>query len=210
MNVCLKGMEHFYRYDELELKLCITFAYLGWSGILAVFLVQDKWPSNKKKGSFKFKLIDRIAFLLSVTIFIILTSTPSFPSFSNAKLNNFFSVEREPTLYFAYHLLPVMLWWYCLRQWPLLRQTMKHFRRRYAIWTLLLLIGIELLVGGFFHRWLLSVALLFLSVWPHWSQPQGKWQHHETVKMVWTFSFLILAFFPILPPVGKHNVPMLV
>ena len=73
MDMCLKGMEYFYRYDEFELKFCVTLAYLGWSGILSVFLIQDKWPSNKKKCSFKFKLVDRIAFAIAVIIFVILT-----------------------------------------------------------------------------------------------------------------------------------------
>lgn len=73
MDLCLQGMEHFYRYDEFQLKMCITLAYIGWAAILAVFLIQERTPASKKKGGRQFGLVDQIAFGLSVFIFIVLT-----------------------------------------------------------------------------------------------------------------------------------------
>lgn len=73
MDLYLQGMDYFYRYDEFQLKMCITLAYLGWAGILAVFLMKDRITPSKKKNGRKFRAIDQIVFVLSVLIFIILT-----------------------------------------------------------------------------------------------------------------------------------------
>ncbi|KAI9561539.1 hypothetical protein GHT06_012498 [Daphnia sinensis] len=194
MDLCLQGMEYFYRYDEFQLKMCITLAYIGWAAILVVFLIQERTPVPKKKYAKQFGLIDQIAFGLSIFIFIVLT------------------VEGVPFLYYAYHLLPLVLWWYCLRQSrQMLRQTVRLVRIRHFIWTVFLLGGLEFLVAGFFQRWFLSVGLIFLSLWPHWDQrSSSRWRHHEMFKSLWMFTFLILAMFPVFPPVGKHSFPILV
>lgn len=122
------------------------------------------------------------------------------------------SVEGVPFLYYAYHLLPLVLWWYCLRQSrKMLRQTVRLVRIRHFIWTVFLLGGLEFLVAGFFQRWFLSVGLIFLSLWPHWDQrSSSRWRHHEMFKSLWMFAFLVLAMFPVFPPVGKHSFPILV
>lgn len=73
MDLCLQGMEYFYRYDEFQLKMCITLAYIGWAAILVVFLIQERTPASKKKCGKQFGLIDQIAFGLSIFIFIVLT-----------------------------------------------------------------------------------------------------------------------------------------
>lgn len=73
MNLCLEGMDYFYRYDEFQLKSCITLAYVGWAGILVVLLLQDRVLTPKKKRGRKLRAIDQITFVLSVLIFIILT-----------------------------------------------------------------------------------------------------------------------------------------
>ncbi len=73
MDLYLQGMDYFYRYDEFQLKMCITLAYLGWAGILAVFLMKDQITPSKKKNGRKIRAIDQIVFVLSVLIFIILT-----------------------------------------------------------------------------------------------------------------------------------------
>lgn len=73
MDLCLQGMDYFYRYDEFQLKMCITMAYIGWAGILIVLLLQNRMPTPKKKRGRKFQAIDQITFVLSVLIFIILT-----------------------------------------------------------------------------------------------------------------------------------------
>jgi phosphatidylinositol glycan class N len=122
----------------------------------------------------------------------------------------FFLVEKSPVLYYTYHLLPLVLWWYSFRQSSSLLKAI-HLRWRYFAWTLLLILGIELLVAAFFYRWFLSVALCFLALWPHLSKDQSsKSNNHETFKTVWMFSCLLLAIFPVLPPVGKHSMPLLV
>ena len=113
-------------------------------------------------------------------------------------------------LYYAYHLLPLVLWWYSFRQSFTLIKAI-HFRRRYIAWIILLLIGLELLVVGFFYRWLLSLGLCFLALWPYLGQDQSsKSNNHEMFKTVWMFSCLLLAIFPVLPPVGKHSTPLVV
>lgn len=214
MDLCLQGMDYFYRYDEFQLKMCITLAYLGWAGILAVFLMKDRIPTSKKKNGHKFRAIDQIAFVLSVLIFIMLTGNLIIMKSVNRVFNQtcYLAVEGAPFLYYAYHLLPLVLWWYCLRQSTLmLRQAIRLVRTRHFVWTLMLLGGLEFLVAGFFHRWFLSVGLCFLSLWPHWNQHHSsRWRHHELFKNIWMFTFLVLAMFPVFPPVGKHSLPILV
>jgi hypothetical protein len=73
MDLCLQGMDYFYRYDEFQLKMFITLAYIGWAGILAVLVIQERVTTSKKKTGRQFQLIDQIVFVLSVFIFIVLT-----------------------------------------------------------------------------------------------------------------------------------------
>lgn len=84
MDLCLEGMDYFYRYDEFRLKMCITLAYIGWGGILVVWLLQRSHQlsaSKKKKRRTKFHTIDQIAFVLSVLVFVVLTGKTSLPPF---------------------------------------------------------------------------------------------------------------------------------
>ena len=75
MDLCLQGTDYFYRYDQLQLKICITLAYLGWAGVLVVFLIQIRLVGRigNRKSKQKFHPIDQILFALSILIFIILT-----------------------------------------------------------------------------------------------------------------------------------------
>ena len=52
-------------------------------------------------------------------------------------------------LYYAYHVLPLLTWWFCLRQISLLKTI--RIRPRYFIWIALLIAGMELLVAGMIH-----------------------------------------------------------
>ena len=49
IDLCLQGMDYFYRYDEFQLQMFITFAYIGWAGILIVFIIQERITTSKKK-----------------------------------------------------------------------------------------------------------------------------------------------------------------
>ena len=112
-----------------------------------------------------------------------------------------------PVQYYMYHVIQLGLWWFTLRQTSLI-QRMK-IRKRHVVWMLLLMVGVELLVAGFFFRWFLSIGLCFMALWPHWNSVSRS-RHHENLKVLWTFLCLILTFFPILPPVGKHSFPLVV
>ena len=77
MELCIQGKEYFHRYDQLQLKVCISLAYLGWASVLLTFLVQDRiyedtWMSCTKKFT-KIKLIDKVALVVAAVIFILLT-----------------------------------------------------------------------------------------------------------------------------------------
>jgi len=194
MSLCLQGTEFYHRYDQFQLKTCITIAYLGWASVLIVFLVQERIKhganfSRAAKKQPKFRLIDRILFPISILVFVILT------------------VEKASVLYYMYHLLPLLLWWYTLRQSSLFHRIKWH--KRYFVWIAALIIGIQVLVAGFFYRSFLSVGLCFLGLWPHWT-PVSRSSHHENLKFLWTILCVVLALFPMFPPVGNHSLPMLV
>jgi Phosphatidylinositolglycan class N (PIG-N) len=77
MELCIQGKEYFHRYDQLQLKVCISLAYLGWACVLLTFLVQDRiyedtWISCTKKCT-KIQLIDKVALVIAAIIFILLT-----------------------------------------------------------------------------------------------------------------------------------------
>lgn len=78
MGLCLQGTDYFYRYDQFQLKTCITLAYVGWAGILIIFLVQDRLVGGAsgrvgRKSKQKVQLVDQILFVLSIIIFVVLT-----------------------------------------------------------------------------------------------------------------------------------------
>lgn len=75
MDLCLRGADYFYRYDQFQLKSCITLAYVGWAGVLVIFLIQDRLVGrvSQKKKKQKVFLVDQILFALSILVFIVLT-----------------------------------------------------------------------------------------------------------------------------------------
>lgn len=75
MDLCLLGADYFYRYDQFQLKTCITMAYIGWAGILAILLIQDRQIGrSSKRNKWRVLLpVDQILFALSILFFIVLT-----------------------------------------------------------------------------------------------------------------------------------------
>lgn len=214
MDLCLQGTEFYHKYDQFQLKFCITIAYFGWIIVLAIYLIQDQIPQhslvNSKKRSRKLVPADRITLALAAAISTILTGTwKKTVEHEQISLNLFiiYVVEKAPLLYYAYHLLPLLLWWYTLRQWALVKRIKP--RKRSFVWFVLTVASLELLVAAFFHRWMLSIGLCFLALWPHWNYNSQRRQH-EYLSAIWTINCILLALFPVLPPVGKESLPILV
>lgn len=116
-------------------------------------------------------------------------------------------MEKASPLYYVYHWLPLSLWWYVIRQRSALKQL--KLRKVHLVWVSILLAGVQLLVAAFFHRWFLSVGLGFLALWPVLNGATRRSQQQHLI-VIWALNCIVLTFFPVLPPVGRHSLPTLV
>uniref|UniRef100_A0A8C6MH74 GPI ethanolamine phosphate transferase 1 n=1 Tax=Nothobranchius furzeri TaxID=105023 RepID=A0A8C6MH74_NOTFU len=103
-----------------------------------------------------------------------------------AVITVFLLLQRSPITYYIYCLLPVPVWYSVLKD---------SF--------VLVAFGIELLVVSFFHRAMLTVGLAVLSLWPLLT---GLFSKAKVTfrSLSWFVACLCLAFFPLMPVVGRE------
>lgn len=75
---------------------------------------------------------------------------------------------------------------------------------KYVVFGTLLLIFIEIMIAAFFQRWILSVGVLFLSLWPIFGTEESTLISPK-LMISWLVSCAVLAVFPLLPVIGSES-----
>ncbi|CAB3240049.1 unnamed protein product [Arctia plantaginis] len=198
IHLSLSGLQYYHNYYQLPLLLLVTASFIGWIGCLLKILTEQQYysqavPSNLNSVTCSSKSMSK--WMNSVFIFLCGLS--------------FFLVYAQnlPTPYYLYFLLPIFLWWYVLVSSSTWLKAFGQFRKNKQILSLLLQIlsyalGSMALALSFTYRWMLSVPLLGMGMWPIFSLTK----HHlsNQVLVSWQVGCILLSIFTFIPVVGKN------
>ncbi|CAK1540050.1 unnamed protein product [Leptosia nina] len=199
IKLSLSGLVYYHNYYQYPLLVTITVSFLGWiTYLLRILMEQSVFSqvdvSNKKhqKSSNMYSNFDKailgIALVLGILSSILIYA------------------QNLPVQYYIYFILPIFLWFYSLSPISLWVQVFTVIKRRRRISNLIIqmfcyITGSIAIGFSFSYRWVLSVPLLGMSIWPAFSRPkQGK---HTLLYVAWPIGCLILSIFSLMPVIGK-------
>lgn len=185
-----EGVRYYHTYHRVSLFVVIMLGFCGWIACIILTIMQEntkrRQPIHGSESASKGLPILTLALVFAVSLLLFYQSCP--------------------LLYYFYYTLPILCWSYVWRQ----RTTFHHVydlikhspSRMFKVIVAIsfVLCGLELLVLGFFYRRVLSVILLFVSLWPYFTRLVSS---HLKLCVVWTVTCLLLAIFPHLPVIGR-------
>lgn len=187
----LEGIRYFHTYDRHVLITSVVLSFLAWMMYIVTILIQDH-VLVKRKTRLTTDGYVKWLFPLSAVTAIIITVL--------------LLVQRAPIMYYAYFLLPVVLFTTVLSRWTLLDSVRKQVLQNTsagsaAKWTVIAILALEILVVAFFARSILSVGVIAIGAWPLYN---GWGRIRKGLMASWMGISIVLAVFPLLPTVGKQ------
>ncbi|GFR06604.1 GPI ethanolamine phosphate transferase 1, partial [Trichonephila clavata] len=198
IELALKGLTYYQKHDRIALSLSIFLAFLGWISYVFVLILRDYTTVGQKSLESSIIIPDenfsRIKCILS---FI----------FVGALISILLYVQNAPSMYYAYFLLPVLLWMLVCLEWDLIYSAKLHLERKNVFYkfvglTILSFIAMEFLVISFFKREILSVILWAVAAWPFLSNLTST---NKRLCLSWCITSVILSAFPMMAVVGKDT-----
>ncbi|XP_052742449.1 GPI ethanolamine phosphate transferase 1 isoform X2 [Bicyclus anynana] len=201
MHLSLSGLNYYHNYYQKPLLFTVTLSFIGWIMCLLKFLIEQKmFAQTEMTRNKNYNLIST-----SKTADVIIKV---FSVFASILLSLMIQVQGLPVQYHIYFLMPIFLWMYALTPVNLWIQTLYLLKNRRRIY----LLGIEILcytLGSMAlglaltHRWVLSVPLLGMGLWPFFAasiQSLPKW-----VWFAWPFGCVSLSIFSFMSVIGKDT-----
>ncbi|KAL5022630.1 hypothetical protein ScPMuIL_001785 [Solemya velum] len=195
IRLALKGLRYYQTYDRFYLGVSIVFGYLGWMAYILGLVLKE---TNLIKPSIKLDLVHQpfwkskkaIKGFFSVFSFFVIT---------------LLAVQSLPWSNYLYCLVPVLLWMSILLNVDVFIEAARHVYEMPGAWRGLVVIvvcmlGLELLVWGFFNRQLLSIGLICISLWGPFN-----WSNVSKTLAGWCIFSMLLSYFPSLPVVGRET-----
>ncbi|XP_021352719.1 GPI ethanolamine phosphate transferase 1-like [Mizuhopecten yessoensis] len=205
MRLTLQGLNYYQTYDRFFLGVSITSGFIGWTLYILVLVVKEhtdvvrvrvKLVTLQQPVLLRREMIVGGYSSLGALIFILL------------------AVQSLPWTYYLYCLLPVALWTVVTLNWYVLQDCSQRLKASptgvcssLCLTVLMCILGLEILVAGFFYRELLSVGLVCMGVLPLLSSSQSS---DRVIRFGWAVSSLTLAIFPLMPVVGRETNYLLV
>lgn len=194
INLSLSGLKYYHNYYQQPLLVLVTLSFLGWIACLLKVLSEQK--INTQTATASYKTSSRIFRVLNILFF------------SLCCLSIFLVYAQNlPVQYYLYSIMPLGLWWYALSSTSLWLIGLNQMRRNRNILLLLLEIlsytlGSVALGLSFTYRWMLSIPLLGMGLWPFFSSTRN----HLTkpILIAWPVGCLLLSAFSFMPVVGKN------
>ncbi|XP_041975554.1 GPI ethanolamine phosphate transferase 1 [Aricia agestis] len=193
-ELSLKGLDYYHNYYQRPLLLTITLSFIGWILYLLRFILEQTLDFDDEK------IINRSSRILEryIKSLLLLLSASSL---------TIICVQKLPLQYYIYFLLPLLLLWYALIPINIWVKTWKKMEHQENWFTLCIeaisyTSGSILLGMSFTHRWLLSIPLLGMGLWPFFSS----YKHLLTKPLcfAWTMGCVFLSMFSFMPVVGKQ------
>ncbi|XP_033753855.1 GPI ethanolamine phosphate transferase 1-like isoform X2 [Pecten maximus] len=201
IHLALRGLSYYQTYDRFFLGVSIASGFIGWTLYILVLVVKEH--TDVVRVRVKLVALDQPVLLgrkfiiggysaVGALVFILL------------------SVQSLPWTYYLYCLLPVALWTVVTLNWYVLWDCYQRLKEasptgvsvNLCLTVVMCILGLEILVAGFFYREVLSVGLVCMGVLPLISSPQ---RTDKVVCFGWMLSCLILAIFPMMPVVGRET-----
>ena len=186
IKLSLKGLNYYQKYDRVLLSCIVMLGFLGWISCVILQLFPETSENSKKNGKWS-SLINKISLGIGFIAVVLL------------------QIEKAPMTHYLYCLLPLLCWNYVAQQWKTIKTLcIMSFNGALKLILSLLIsaLVLEVLVLSFFYRYTLSVGLVILATWPL-ATPLIK-THAVTVGL-WIIHCLALAWFPLLPVVGRDS-----
>uniref|UniRef100_A0A673ALK7 GPI ethanolamine phosphate transferase 1 n=1 Tax=Sphaeramia orbicularis TaxID=375764 RepID=A0A673ALK7_9TELE len=179
----LEGLVYYHTYDRFFLGCSVVLGFVGWTSYVVLLILKTHASLNRHPN-----LTGQVRTYSSPLVIAV-----------------FLFIQRSPITYYIYCLLPVPVWYAVLKESGTLTDLF-HSAPSLPLWKcfgyfVLVAFGIELLVVSFFHRAMLTLGLVFLSLWPILSGLFGK---AKTRSLSWFLGCLCLAVFPLMPVVGRE------
>ncbi|XP_050397515.1 GPI ethanolamine phosphate transferase 1 [Patella vulgata] len=187
IKITLEGLNYYQTYNRLFLGASIVSGFLGWMAFILQLALQENSTIKLNTGSY----------LQQTTLFIIL----------GLLVLTVLLVQHSPWTYYLYCLLPVILWSKATKGLKFVMHHLNAIKGRKEILTLSLsifitLLGLQILVLGFFYRELLSIGLVGMALWPFFN---SSITFNKISVIGWCVSCLLVAVFPLLPLVGRNS-----
>ncbi|CAH0592491.1 unnamed protein product [Chrysodeixis includens] len=194
-QLSLSGLQYYHNYYQQPLLILVTLSFLGWIACLFKVLSEQKLfratgPANLKSFSLSKPALLRFNFINIVFSCLCLIAV------------YLIHAQQLPVQYHLYSLMPIFLWWYALSSLNGYKQLPKHRNILGLLLQILFYTLGSLALGlSFTYRWMLSVPLLGMGLWPFLSLARR--QLSKPVLTVWPISCLLLSIFSFMPVIGK-------
>uniref|UniRef100_A0A1A8BZB8 GPI ethanolamine phosphate transferase 1 n=1 Tax=Nothobranchius kadleci TaxID=1051664 RepID=A0A1A8BZB8_NOTKA len=190
ISLSLEGLVYYHTYDRFFLGCSVVLGFVGWTSYVILIILRTHASLNRHPNLNK-QISSRNLMRLSVSVAAVITV--------------FLLLQRSPITYYIYCLLPVPVWYSVLKEsgalTDLIRSAPSLPLGKCLSSFVLVAFGIELLVVSFFHRAMLTVGLAVLSLWPLLT---GLFSKAKFRSLSWFVACLCLAFFPLMPVVGRE------
>ncbi|XP_014290519.1 GPI ethanolamine phosphate transferase 1 [Halyomorpha halys] len=186
----LAGLDYYHTYFQSFLLACTVLSFLGLGAIIIaeVMLSYSSFGVTESEQ----KLSDMMKYVLNMTSLFLISSYLAL-----------LLANAMPRRFIIYIVLPFSLWYWALFKYSWILSHLDVFRRPIIIRILLYILGLKLLVLSFYQRWVLSLTLLGLCIWPEIDY--NLLDTPRKYKLIWCLSCMGLSIFPLLPIVGGEE-----
>ncbi|KAL4234335.1 hypothetical protein ACF0H5_005986 [Mactra antiquata] len=197
MQIGLDGMNYYQTYDRLFLGGSIFCGYTGWMMYVLTLILEIHSGIVRRRVKLDYKnqtVSDNTIISIFACIGLVIIAL--------------LFVQSLPWTNYLYCLIPVMLWLSVCLRFDILMQAYRYMldmknMKEFIIVVITTLLGLEILVVGFFHREMFSVGLVLMAILP-WISSKDNNSKKQT--MMWSLSCLLVSIFPLLPVVvGKRD-----
>lgn len=185
IELSLKGLNYYQKYDRIPLSVMVTSGFLGWIAcvILQIFTTNTEKSMKSNRGLIVSTLFTGTGCMAGVGLLIV----------------------KAPLTHYVYLVIPLFCWHYIVQQWVVIKRfctTSTNSFLKLSLGLLLVVFGLEVLVLSFFNRFALSIGLIVLAMWP---LSTSLVRTHRRTVALWVASCVALAIFPMLPVVGRDS-----
>uniref|UniRef100_A0A915CFC6 GPI ethanolamine phosphate transferase 1 n=1 Tax=Parascaris univalens TaxID=6257 RepID=A0A915CFC6_PARUN len=199
------GILYFHRYERTILGTAVAAAFASWIWLVFIFTTRDVAHMSHDGSLFIPQPVACVFLLIALVALLTVGMPPSsciyilLPLYTASVVYNAsgISLKKSPLS------VRISIWFYRLRN----ESFSQHSLSALKLCSTSISIGLLLFVltSVFTQRWLLSVIILFLALFPHLENSGAS--HLHAWKRLWSTSCVLLSIFPLLPAVGVTPVP---
>ncbi|XP_050294531.1 GPI ethanolamine phosphate transferase 1 [Anthonomus grandis grandis] len=186
VDILINGLDYYHNYYQYPLLIVISLGFIGWIFFLVASVLDGKVNRAAKPNKVVLLLVNVLPLLICY-------------------------LQRFPVTYYIYFWFPSASFTFLVsfnQVLAILRQFKNISMDGNAFNILIYLVGIELLIYGFFNRKSFTILSLIIGLWVLPSNSFGKYSNARD-KILWLMLCIFLSIFPLLPVMKTtFNLPM--